>query len=213
MGDAAVLIRDFEPWSAAQVAESIAALNLPGVVETSAAYRTVGVYGRPGSDLLRTVSERWPEIEAHLRDAPVREPVLHVIPTCYAMGKDLVGAAKELAMTPAELVDAHTSAVYDCAAIGFCPGFPYLGPLPSRIAGLPRRDTPRLTVPAGSVAIALDQTGIYPLERPGGWHLIGRTPLTIVDPDDDFFPITAGDQVRFVPVDETEYERLRGQRL
>ena len=85
-------------------------------------------------------------------------------------------------------------------AVGFLPGFPYAGYLPDALSGLGRRAAPRVRVPAGSVAIAGRQTGVYPSESPGGWHLIGRTPLRIVDVEGGHFPIRAGDRIRFRPI-------------
>jgi inhibitor of KinA len=98
-------------------------------------------------------------------------------------------------------------------AIGFCPGFPYLGYLPAELTGVPRLESPRLRVEPGSVGLTGRQTGLYPLARPGGWNLIGRTPLTIVDVEQDFFPIHVGDQVQFVRIDAREFDARFGERL
>lgn len=96
-------------------------------------------------------------------------------------GPDLDEVAQALGMTPAEVVARHTAQPWRVLAIGFAPGFPYLGPLPPDLH-LPRRATPRKSVPAGSVAIAAGMTGIYPAALPGGWHLIGRTDAVLFDP-------------------------------
>ena len=98
-------------------------------------------------------------------------------------------------------------------AVGFLPGFPYAGPLAPELSGLARRAEPRERVAAGTVAIAGSQTGIYPQDSPGGWHLIGRTPLTIADASDGFFPIAAGDRLRFEPIPEAEHRARLGERL
>lgn len=116
-------------------------------------------------------------------------------------------------MAPESLIEIHSSRTYRCYAIGFCPGFPYLGYLDDRIARLPRRSSPRIRVEPGSVAITGRQTGIYPLERPGGWWLIGQTPLTLVDEESGYFPIESGDEVRFSAIGVDEFARLRGARL
>ena len=92
-------------------------------------------------------------------------------------------------------------------------GFPYAGYLPRELSGLPRREEPRLKVPSGSVAIAGRQTGIYPRESPGGWHLLGRTPLRIADVDQGLFLIRAGDQIQFQPIELKEFEARRDQQL
>ncbi len=97
-------------------------------------------------------------------------------------GPDLVEAAERLGLTPQALVAEHCAHIYRVMMIGFAPGYPYIGPLPDKLV-LPRRATPRSAVPAGSVAIAVGLTGIYPTRLPGGWHLIGRTPLALFDPD------------------------------
>ena len=102
------------------------------------------------------------------------------LPVLYD-GEDLAEVAGLVGLTEPEVVERHSSAITTVFALGFLPGFPYAGYLPEPLAGLPRRSTPRLRVPAGSVAIAARQTGIYPAESPGGWRLLGRTPLRIVD--------------------------------
>jgi KipI family sensor histidine kinase inhibitor len=129
-----------------------------------------------------------------------RPPVLEV-PVSYggADGPDLEAVAERLGLAPADVVERHAAPTYTVFLVGFAPGFPYLGPLPDALA-LPRRETPRVRVPAGSVAIAGRQTGIYPFETPGGWHLIGRTSLRLWDPGRQ--PpalLEPGAAVRFVP--------------
>jgi len=109
-------------------------------------------------------------------------------------------------MTASEVVANHSGRDYTVFAIGFLPGFPYLGYLPEALCGLPRREAPRVRVPAGSVAIAGRQTGVYPAESPGGWYLLGRTPLRIVDVARGHFPIRAGDRVRFEPISPAEFD-------
>jgi inhibitor of KinA len=98
-------------------------------------------------------------------------------------------------------------------AIGFCPGFPYLGYLPEPLVGVPRLASPRLKVEAGSVGLTGRQTGIYTEERPGGWNIVGRTPLELVNVADGYFPLETGDQIEFRPIGHSEYERLRGKRI
>jgi KipI family sensor histidine kinase inhibitor len=121
---------------------------------------------------------------------------LHRIPVVYD-GPDLDEAAGTLGMSPAELIRRHAAPTYRVFMIGFVPGWAYLGPLPPELV-LPRRSVPRTHVPAGSVAIAGAQTGIYPLPTPGGWHLIGNTRLPMFLPDSDPpLLFRAGDRVRF----------------
>lgn len=123
-------------------------------------------------------------------------PRIHRIPVIYD-GADLADAARQCAISPAELIALHTSTCHTVAMIGFLPGFPYLDGLPPQLH-LPRRATPRPRVAAGSVAIANAQTGIYPQESPGGWHLLGRTSVRLFDPGRQ--PpalLQPGDKVRF----------------
>jgi inhibitor of KinA len=98
-------------------------------------------------------------------------------------------------------------------AVGFVPGFPYLGYLPPELCGVGRLGSPRLRVEAGSVGLTGRQTGVYPLPRPGGWNLIGRTPLVLVDVAAGFFPLRVGDRVQFARIDERRYRELEGERL
>jgi len=156
-------------------------------------------------------------LERVLETGAAERPVLQAsppreifIPVCYggALGPDLEDTAKALSMSPEEVVRLHSGGSYRVYMVGFVPGFPYLGGLPSSLA-LARRSNPRLSIPAGSVGIGGSQTGIYPLPSPGGWHIIGRTPLDLLRTSEN--PpvlLQAGDTVRFVPVDEGDYERL-----
>ncbi|HVL39304.1 MAG TPA: 5-oxoprolinase subunit PxpB [Fimbriimonadaceae bacterium] len=181
----------------------------PGLVEVVAAYETLGIFVDPDQTSLDQVRQWLEELQPG-DAAPGRR---HEVPVCYDLGEDLPRVCDLLDLSHQELVRLHTESVFQCFAIGFCPGFPYLGHLPDRLAGLPRLPSPRPRVPAGSVAITGRQTGIYPLQRPGGWNLIGRTPLTLVDVESDYFPIVAGDEVRFFAVTSSEYESLLGGRL
>ena len=131
------------------------------------------------------------------RRPPVEEPGrLHRIPVVYD-GPDLAEVCERLRLTPEQLVALHSRPIYRAFLVGFVPGWAYLGPLPDELA-LPRRAAPRTHVPAGSVAIAGQQTGIYPLASPGGWHLIGRTSVRLFLPDSDPPSLfRAGDRVKF----------------
>ena len=111
------------------------------------------------------------------------------------------------------MIGRHAATEYTVCAIGFCPGFPYLGYLPDALCGVPRLPAPRLRVEAGSVGLTGRQTGIYTEPRPGGWNLIGQTPLELVDVAAGYFPLRTGDRVRFERIDQGEFRRLVGQRL
>jgi inhibitor of KinA len=133
------------------------------------------------------------------------------IPVCYGgdFGPDLKSVADRNGLTPDEVVTIHCKSTYPVYMIGFAPGFPYLGGMSERISA-PRLDTPRERIPAGSVGIAGTQTGVYPIETPGGWRLIGRTPLRLFDAvRDPPSLLQAGDRVRFTAIERGEFDRIR----
>lgn len=128
------------------------------------------------------------------------------IPVCYGgrYGPDLAFVAENAGLTPEEVIRIHCAPDYRIRMIGFLPAFPYLGGLDERIY-TPRLETPRAEIPAGSVGIGGMQTGIYPLASPGGWRLIGRTPMRLFDPEKGAL-YAAGDRIRFVPVGPEVFE-------
>ncbi len=209
LGDRAYMAHFAVERDAAGWALAVRGRQWPGVVNVVLAYRSVAVFADPDrvdlSDLesrLRTIvpSEESDEEGNRL-----------VIPVLYD-GPDLDTVAEWLDISTDEVITHHISVDYHVFAIGFLPGFPYSGYLPPALTGLPRREAPRLRVPAGSVAIAGRQTGIYPGESPGGWHLLGRTPLCIVNLDDGYFPIQAGDRIQFQPISSDDFEARRHDR-
>ena len=132
------------------------------------------------------------------------------IPVCYGgeFGPDLEYVAEYHKMTPEEVIDIHTNGNYLVYMIGFAPGFPYLGGLSEKIA-TPRRSSPRLVIPAGSVGIAGDQTGAYPIESPGGWQLIGRTPVNLFRPEvEPPILLRSGNLVKFKAISLEEYHQI-----
>ncbi len=136
------------------------------------------------------------------------------IPVCYGgeFGPDLEGVAALHGMTQERIIELHTSATYRVYFLGFVPGFAYLGELPQELV-TPRLATPRKKVPAGSVGIAGNQTGVYPFETPGGWRLLGRTPLAMFRTDrKDLSLLSIGDRVRFVPVSRQEFTAMERTR-
>lgn len=135
---------------------------------------------------------------------------LHRIPVWYSTnsGPDLEAVARHAGITVEEVIRIHSAARYQVYALGFAPGFAFLGETDKLIA-MPRKHTPRTRVPAGSVAIANRQTAIYPLESPGGWQLIGLSPVRLFDPQ-NLALLKTGDQVQFYPVTETEYREMTG---
>jgi inhibitor of KinA len=142
-------------------------------------------------------------------DFPVPEGKLVDVDVCYGdeFGPDLPDVAAYAGITESEVITLHTAPTYRVYVVGFVPGFPYMASVDARLA-LPRRTAPRTRVPAGSVAIAAGQTGIYPTETPGGWHLIGRTHVKPYDADRaEPFLFRPGDRVRFHSVDRAGFER------
>lgn len=191
-------------------AEAIQAARLMGVRDVVPTYRSVAVYFDPlrtNGDALTACLERaagGAPSQIAASSAAVR------IPVCYGgdLGPDLAHVASLAGLAEADVIHRHAGGTYRVFMLGFVPGFAYLGIVDERIA-VPRRATPRVRVPAGSVAIAGVQTGIYPAETPGGWQLIGRTPLKPFDPSrDQPFLMKAGDTVQFYPIDRAEYERM-----
>jgi KipI family sensor histidine kinase inhibitor len=136
--------------------------------------------------------------------------ILHEIPVLYGgeWGPDLEEVATFAGLQPAEAIALHVSVPYRVYMLGFSPGFPYLGLVPEQLA-MPRRATPRTKVPAGSVGIADRQTGIYPTTTPGGWQLIGRTPIALYRKTrTNPFLLKPGDSVRFKPITQNEFDQL-----
>jgi len=168
-------------------------------------------------DALRTdhlsVGHRVREALAGLADRPVAEGRSVVLPAYYATesGADLEDLAERAALSIEQVIALHAGVEYRVYAIGFAPGFAYLGEVDERIAA-PRLATPRLKVPRGAVAIADRQTAVYPAVSPGGWNLIGRCPVRMFDPGaTPTMPVAVGDRVRFEPVDRARFLALGGE--
>lgn len=188
----------------------IRAVPPQGVVETVPTFRSLLVHYDPlvtsRAELERAVGDMTAEDKNGV--APAR---LWRIPVCYESecAPDLDDVAQITGLGPAEIVALHSSVRYHVYMLGFLPGFPYMGDLPPKLA-LPRRADPRVRVPAGSIAIATMLTAIYPFESPGGWHLIGATPIGLFDPAGD--PpalLAAGDAVEFDPIGADAFKALR----
>jgi inhibitor of KinA len=147
---------------------------------------------------------------ANLDYQPPVQPRIVELPACYGgeCGPDLDDLAGQLGLTPERVVALHSTAEYTAHFIGFVPGFAYLGGLPQELEA-PRLSTPRQKVPLGSVGIAGAQTGVYPFETPGGWRLIGRTPLAVFCAGRNPMSLIAlGDRVRFVPISLKQYREM-----
>ena len=224
LGDQAVLVYLADEPAAVRFAAAVRAMAPPWLQDIVPAYASVGVFfdaDRIGvEEVIGWVRSREGEALAEpatpetlpARREP-RPPKTCIIPVCYDLGPDLSHVAAHLGLPADEVIRLHTSAEYTVYAIGFVPGFPYLGYLPPGLCGVPRLAAPRLRVEPGSVGVTGRQTAVYPLARPGGWCLIGRTPLVLVDVADGFFPLRVGDRVRFTRVDEQRFRELDGERL
>src|SRR5207248_2638160 len=188
--------------------------NDPWLVDVVQAYTSVAVffdldrisYAETVQWLRRVDTEK-------ARAGVIPEVRCHEIPCCYELQLDLARVAQHTGLSAEEVIRLHCETQYTIYAIGFCPGFPYLGYLPPALSGVPRLPAPRLRVEAGSVGLTGRQTGIYTESRPAGWSLIGRTPFQLVDVVDGYFPLRTGDRVRFDRIDEARYRELFGERL
>ena len=194
-----------------QLADAVQAAAIAGVRDVVPTYRSVTVFFDPLRTDYRGLVE-WLERQIdRLTDATIAEPPSISVPVCYEgeLGPDLAAVAAFANKTPQDVIAIHASVTYRVFMLGFMPGFAYMGVVDPRIA-MPRRSTPRVRVPCGAVGIAGKQTGIYPADAPGGWQLIGRTPLKPFDLTRSApFLFHPGDAVRFVPTERDEYERLR----
>lgn len=193
-----------------QLQRALEASGCTGLVELVPTYRSLMVHYDPMACSHGMIAALVTEAAGHLPD-DFREPARVVeIPVLYGGGEgpDLGDVAARAGLREEEVIGLHAGADYLVFMIGFMPGFPYLGGLPPAIA-TPRLATPRTRVPAGSVGIAGAQTGIYPSESPGGWRLIGRTPVRLFDARlDPPALLQAGDHLRFVPVSRTAYDAI-----
>ena len=214
-------------------ARALRTAALPGIVDIAPAYATLLLRFDPGAwldtppsgtlpheklaEALRPIATRATDPglrhdDEHKADTRNRLARRMEIPVCYGggYGPDLDAVAEHAGLAPDEVITRHAAAGYTIAMIGFAPGFPYLLGLDPALA-IPRRRNPRTRVPAGSVAIGGAQTGIYPRELPGGWQLIGRTPLVLFDPRREPPCLLApGDGLRFRAIRADEFERLAG---
>jgi inhibitor of KinA len=191
--------------------DAVAALHLDGVIETVPTYRSATVYFDPCRIEAVEVGHKLQALAATLSVSSGPAARIVDLPVCYAeeCGPDLPEVAAAAGLSTDEVIRLHASVEYRVYMLGFSPGFPYLGSVPEAIA-VSRLPTPRPAVPAGSVGLAGRQTGIYPQQTPGGWRLIGRTPVTLYAPHHvPPFLLRAGDRVRFVPIDRQEFDRLQ----
>jgi inhibitor of KinA len=212
LGDQAAIAAFADETSALHFAAAVQRDAPEWLIDVVPAYTTVALF----FDLMHV---DYKQVEAWMRAVrPAAGPAaptgrLHQIPCCYERQLDLARVAQHLGLASDEVIRLHIAVEYTVYAIGFSPGFPYLGYLPEPMCGVPRLEDPRVRVEPGSVGLTGRQTGIYPQARPGGWSLIGQTPLQLVDVEDGYFPLRTGDRVRFVRIDETSYRQQEGKRV
>ena len=238
LGDCALIVRvsdNFERApeetlnSVVAAQRGLEAAQLPGVIEVAPAYTTVCVFydparavsaGAPIEKIFDWLAEKIREAVVEARvltrkpQAAAEDSRLYSraieIPVCYEaeFAPDLDHVAQHAGLDRKEVVDLHCGPEYRVHCVGFTPGFPFLGGLSAKLA-TPRRSTPRKEIPAGSVAIGGAQTGVYPVKSPGGWNIIGRTPLRLFDPQKEPPALLGtGDRVRFRPITRDEFDRV-----
>jgi inhibitor of KinA len=234
LGDSALVVRVRERFDDApeqtldtvlRAFQQLQNAAIPGIIELAPAYTSVTAFFNPISVAkgAETPDKMFDWLAARIqaavtagagrgrrRTATQRRIRLVEIPVCYdpEFALDIDDVARRAAIPPSEVIRLHSTAEYRVACIGFVPGFPFLAGLPKELA-TPRRDVPRKQIPPGSVGIGGAQTGIYPLRSPGGWNLIGRTPLRLFDPQKN--PpalLRAGERVRFRKISRDEFEAL-----
>ena len=211
LGDQAVLVRPGDEAAAFAWGEAARRAAPAWLHDVVVAYTAVGVHFDADRVSLADVIAWANSLRVAEARRPDSTPV--VIPVCYERQLDLARVAGLTGLSADAVIAAHAGTPYTVYAIGFVPGFPYLGYLPASLQGVPRLGSPRLRVEPGSVGLTGRQTGVYPLARPGGWNIVARTPLTLVDVAAGYFPLRVGMAVTFARIDEAEFTRLDGTRL
>jgi KipI family sensor histidine kinase inhibitor len=222
LGDSALIVRVIDDFARDPEASlnavraalrSLEAAAIPGVSELAPAYSTVAVFFDAARiarfDRLKITIESIVKASSFDDESTTEAPVVEV-PVCYdpAFAPDLEDVARVAGLTEAEVIYRHSSGSYRVSCVGFIAGFPFMSGLPPELA-TPRRTAPRKEVPAGSIGIGGAQTGIYPRTSPGGWNLIGRTPLRLFDVQREPPTILrAGDRVRFRNISREEFDAL-----
>lgn len=216
-GDSSILIQfgnAIDPDINARIAATVQLMreqHIEGVVDMIPAFCTLLINYDPRVISYDEMKMRMEKILSVEIAAGARKKKVFEIPVCYGgeFGPDLPTIAEHAGLSEQEVIDIHTSTDYLIYMLGFLPGFTYLGGLDERIH-TPRLANPRIRIPAGSVGIGGSQTGIYPMDSPGGWQLMGLTPVKTYDPEREVpILVEAGDYIRFVPVDRAEYDRIK----
>ncbi len=217
-GDSALIIKaedDISPETNIKVRQIMLGMektDLTGIMEMVPSYNELMIYYQPGVIDFQQLTGHIRKAESKMESMPAPPARRVYVPVCYGgeEGPDLGHVAETAQQTEENVIKIHTGNDLLVYMLGFSPGFCYLGGMDARIA-CPRKATPRLAVPAGSVGIAGNQTGIYPITSPGGWQIIGRTPLLPFRPDaEEPFLFKAGDRIRFFEIDQEELLRITG---
>lgn len=185
--------------------------KLPGIQELVPTYRSLMIFYDPFIWKYANLIISLKKIEMNLSSLKLPNPKITLIPVVYGgeFGPDLTFVCENADLSREEVIKIHTGKEYLIYMLGFTPGFPYLGGMDERIA-TPRLQNPRSKIPAGSVGIAGSQTGVYPIESPGGWQLIGRTPVKLYDPlREKPVLLMAGDYVQFYEISAEEYYTIK----
>jgi KipI family sensor histidine kinase inhibitor len=215
MGDRSVLVElgdEISPRVNQNVRELFVGLDhqmIDGILELVPGYRSLLVVFNPLEIELENLKIKIDETARHMGTSELPPPKTIEIPVVYGdeYGPDLEWVAEFQKITTEEVIRLHSEPLYRVYMIGFMPGYPYLGEVPDALV-TPRRETPRTHVPRGSVAIAQKQTGIYPVESPGGWQIIGRTPVGLFDPDQKQPSLLEmGDQVKFYAISREDMQK------
>ncbi len=215
-GDQGLLVEygdgiDFEVNTKVRAMAIIMKQNTPkGVIETIPTYRSLLLIYDPSITNLAKLQKELQKLEERLDEIQIPPPDTVEIPVCYGeeFGPDIEFVAETHNLSVKEVIQLHSEPEYLIYMVGFTPGFPFLGGLSEKLH-TPRLETPRTFVPQGSVGIANNQTGIYPVSSPGGWQLIGRSPIKLFAPErPNPFLYQAGDHIKFKPITPEEYSRL-----
>ncbi|MBQ6475276.1 MAG: 5-oxoprolinase subunit PxpB [Clostridia bacterium] len=183
--------------------------GIPGITDLNPTYCSLLISYDPWVLSYGKLKKRIEKLIGTLRESAQNSSDIYLIPVCYGgkYGEDLEDVAAHAGITTDEVIRRHSAPDYLIYMLGFLPGFSYLGGL-DPVINTPRLQVPRTVIPAGSVGIGGAQTGVYPLDSPGGWRLIGRTPVRPYDPRTEMIMYSAGDYIRFCPIDEAEYLRI-----
>lgn len=216
-GDASLLVefgKEINPDINRKIAATVQLMreqHIEGVVDVIPAFCSLLINYDPRVIGYEEIKDRIKKLLKLEIKAGNEKKKIFEIPVCYGgeFGPDIATIAEHAGLTEQEVIELHSSRDYLIYMLGFLPGFCYLGGLDERIF-TPRLASPRIKIDAGSVGIGGSQTGIYPLDSPGGWQLMGKTPVKTYDPDREVpILVEAGDYIRFVPIDEEEFYRIK----